>query len=142
MTDRVYTLYIARSHVGLYIGCTSKPVELRWKAHLSSAACGSPAPLHCAIRERGSGAFTVMPFATVFGQAAALDAERCAITAARLAGANVLNGMAGPPHTRRCPECRGRYGGGFGACMCGESFVIDDARNASRSATSIHPLQR
>lgn len=43
-----------------YIGVTSSGYQKRYAKHLSSAECGSTAPIHCAIREYGKANFELV----------------------------------------------------------------------------------
>jgi group I intron endonuclease len=45
----------------LYVGKTSKEINIRWSKHLNAAEHGSPTHLHRAIRKYGVEAFTVEP---------------------------------------------------------------------------------
>lgn len=51
----MYEVYmiVNRQNDMKYVGVTSAGYETRFKKHISSALCGSTAPIHCAIREYG-----------------------------------------------------------------------------------------
>lgn len=51
----------------IYIGQTSRSIEVRWKQHVAAASRGSRYPLHQAIREHGAHNFYPAEYAIAFG---------------------------------------------------------------------------
>lgn len=89
---RYHCLYVIRGVGGMYIGCTSSPIEKRFAEHVAAAYGGSHLALHKAIREHSEGAFTIERLSELrCSRVAALAAEQAAIAVARMAGAHLFN---------------------------------------------------
>ena len=59
-----------------YVGATSRGYVTRFRKHISSASCGSTAPIHCAIREYGEDAFDLVLLESNIPKSEVCDKER------------------------------------------------------------------
>lgn len=50
---------VRRETVPVYVGFTSRNIQIRWKEHCENALMGSNCPFHKAIRDYGTKAFTI-----------------------------------------------------------------------------------
>ena len=77
----MYNIYVIedQQQIPVYVGATTRPIQTRFKQHVSDAKRSSQIPIHTCMRENGIENFNIKKFASVDTQPEAIEIEKMLI---------------------------------------------------------------